>query len=265
MQALALADDLIVFISRVWQTSATAFRAHDRSFLIDSPVYPDELAALPGVLAQANFDLQGLFVTHADWDHLLARLAFPETPLALGESSAARLLRDPDAAQRELCAFDQEHYVEREVPPSFAGMRSLPLPGRLKLGSERELELELHPAAGHTADGTAFWIGWRAALICGDYLSPVEIPMLGAGGSLAEYLATLDRLEPIVARARHVIPGHGRPLGRERAQAILAQDRDYLLQLASTGDAALPAGRSTARQQQIHQANRAALALASPC
>ena len=39
-----------------------------------------------------------------------------------------------------------------------------------------ERELELHPADGHTSDGTAVWIPWARVLVAGDYLSPVEIP-----------------------------------------------------------------------------------------
>ena len=42
--------------------------------MIDSPVYPDELEALGGVLEQAGFPVSGLLATHADWDHLLGRL-----------------------------------------------------------------------------------------------------------------------------------------------------------------------------------------------
>ena len=77
MRVLALHPDIIVFISRVWQTTCTAVRSGGEGFVIDSPVYPDELEALPGVLEQAGFDVSGLLVTHADWDHLLGRLAQP--------------------------------------------------------------------------------------------------------------------------------------------------------------------------------------------
>jgi glyoxylase-like metal-dependent hydrolase (beta-lactamase superfamily II) len=261
MRAVALTGDLIVFVSRVWQTSATAVRAGGEALLIDSPVYPDELAALHGVLTRARFPLRGLLATHADWDHLLGRLAFPRASLGVGEPSAQRLRSHPGQPQRELRAFDQEHYVEREAPLSLAGMQPLPVPGKLALGQQRQaqLEIELHPAPGHTADGTAFWVAEPAALVCGDYLSPVEIPMICAGGCAREYLETLERLAAIVDRARHVIPGHGAPLQRARAQRLAAEDRAYLQQLMRSGDAQLPEGRRTPRQRQIHAANRASL------
>jgi glyoxylase-like metal-dependent hydrolase (beta-lactamase superfamily II) len=260
VRALALADDLIVFVSRIWQTSCVAVRAGEEGFVIDSPVYPDELAALPDVLAQASFPVSGLLATHGDWDHLLGRLAFPQASLGVGEPTARRLAAEPGVAARELRRFDEQHYIERERPLSLAGVQSLPVPGRLELGAERELEL--HPAAGHTCDGTAFWLGWRGALVCGDYLSPVEIPVLGPCGDASAYLETLARLEPLIARARHVIPGHGAPLEREHALALLGEDRGYLEGLLREGEARLPQGRRSARQREIDAANRAALSRA---
>ncbi|MBV9799946.1 MAG: MBL fold metallo-hydrolase, partial [Solirubrobacterales bacterium] len=47
MRVLALRTNLIVFTSRIWQTTCTAVRAGDEGFVIDSPVFPDELEAVP--------------------------------------------------------------------------------------------------------------------------------------------------------------------------------------------------------------------------
>ena len=105
MRGIALHQDVLVFFSRVWQTTCTAVRSGEEGFVIDSPIYPDELEALPAVLAQAGFPVSGLLATHADWDHLLARGAFPEASLGVGETTAARLRGEPGAAQRELRAF----------------------------------------------------------------------------------------------------------------------------------------------------------------
>ena len=87
------------------------------------------------------------------------------------------------------------------------GIQSLPVPGHLALGPD-DRELELHPADGHTADGTAFFIPWIGVLVCGDYLSPVEIPWISPGGSVEAYLATLERLQ-----------GAGGARGDDRARA----------------------------------------------
>lgn len=257
MRALSVHADLIVFISRFWQTTSTAVRAGEEGFVIDSPVYPDELEAVPGVLEQAGFPVSGLLATHADWDHLLGRIAFPGASLGCGETTAQRLAAEPGAAQRDLREFDEEHYVDDRPPLSLAGIQSLPVPGRLALGAAQpDHELELHPADGHTADGTAFYIPWLGVLVCGDYLSPVEIPWLSPGGSIKAYVATLERLRPLVERADTVVPGHGRPLRPEEALTLLEEDASYLRALSDDGaDAPLPAGRRTKTQRRIHAQN----------
>ena len=76
-----------------------------------------------------------------------------------------------------------------------------------------------------------------------------------AGRSRA-YLATLDRLEPLVEQADHVVPGHGGPIDGTRALAILREDRAYLEALLERGDDARcrsPAG--TKAQRAIHAKN----------
>ena len=72
--------------------------------MIDSPVYPDELDALPVLLDQAGFGFSGLLATHGDWDHLLGRLAFPGRVARRGgddgRAPARRAGRDPARAAR---------------------------------------------------------------------------------------------------------------------------------------------------------------------
>jgi glyoxylase-like metal-dependent hydrolase (beta-lactamase superfamily II) len=190
---------------------------------------------------------------------MLGRLAFPEAELGLGEPSARRLAAEPGDAQRRLRAFDEQYYIDGRGPLGLGGSQVLPVPGRLSLGggagTDAERELELHPAPGHTGDGTAFWLDWLGMLVCGDHLSPVEIPMLSGSGSAAAYLETLARLGDLVDRAATVVPGHGRPLARGAAQQVLEEDVSYLTRLLADGDAPLPAGRRTGEQRRIHADN----------
>jgi glyoxylase-like metal-dependent hydrolase (beta-lactamase superfamily II) len=258
VKAVGLHPDVVVVTSRFWQTTCTLVRSGQEAFCIDSPVLPDELELLPAIAAQAEFRVVGCLATHADWDHLLGRYAFGDAPLGLAESSAARLRNEPGTAQRELRDFDDEHYVERPGPLLLSGPQTLPVPGHCGIG---ERELELHPADGHTVDGMAIWVPWASVLLCGDYLSPVEIPWISETGSVSAYLATLDRLEPLVARAEHVVPGHGAVLDAERATAILREDRAYLEALLDRGaDASLPLARRTGAQRKIHAENVAKVA-----
>jgi glyoxylase-like metal-dependent hydrolase (beta-lactamase superfamily II) len=254
MKVLAVHEDVIVFISDYWQTTCTAVRAGGEGFVIDSPIYPSELEAIPGVLEQAGFPVSGLLTTHADWDHLLGRQAFPGASLGCGETTARRIAAEPGAAQRELRDFDEEQYVAGRRPLSLGGLQSLPVPGHLALGPEHELEL--HPADGHTADGTAYLMPWLGVLVCGDYLSPVEIPWISASGSASAYVATLERLRPLVERSTTIVPGHGTPIQRAQALRILHEDTTYLGDLQRLGSGAhLPQGRRTKAQQRIHEEN----------
>jgi glyoxylase-like metal-dependent hydrolase (beta-lactamase superfamily II) len=246
MRVVSLHADVLVATSRVWQTSCTAIRSGEEGFVIDSPVFPDELEVLPAVLEQAGFPVSGLLATHRDWDHLLGRLAFPGAALGVAETTAAALTGEPGAAQRELRAWDEEHYVERG-PLSLGQVQALPVPGHVGIG---EHELELHPADGHTADGMAIWAPWARVLVCGDYLSPVEIPMLSESGSRDAYLATLARLRALVEQAEWVVPGHGAAIDGARALAILDEDARYLT------DWELPLTRRSAAQRAIDAENR---------
>jgi glyoxylase-like metal-dependent hydrolase (beta-lactamase superfamily II) len=257
LRAVSVHPDVLVITSRMWQTNAVALRAGDEAMLIDSPYFPDELEALPGLLASAGFEPDALLSTHADFDHLLGRLAFPGLALGVGEASVERLHREPGVAQRHLRDHDDQFYVERPSPLALGQLQGLPVPGSVELGSE---ELELHPADGHTADGLAVMARWCAVLCAGDYLSPVEIPMIHPGGSLADYRSTLARLAPLVEAADTIVPGHGAPNSRDTALRILDEDVNYLDSL-ERGDEkpALPKTRDNREQRDIHARNTAVI------
>lgn len=239
----------------MWQTNCTLVRRGDEAFCIDSPVLPDELELLPTVAEQSGFPMLGRLCTHADWDHLLAGYAFPDAPLGCAESSLARF-HEAGHALRE---FDEEHYIVRPGPLHLGGEpESLPIPGHIGIG---DTELDLYEADGHTSDGMAIWVPWARVLVCGDYLSPVELPVLSESGDLDAYLATLERLEPVVGRADYVVPGHGEVLDAERALAVLREDRTYLTELREQGEATpLPIARSTDAQRRLHARNAAHVA-----
>jgi glyoxylase-like metal-dependent hydrolase (beta-lactamase superfamily II) len=223
-------------------------------FVIDCPVLPEELELLPSLLEQAGFQApQGLLVTHADWDHLLAPLAFPDAALGCAESSALRLRAEPGAAQRELRSFDERLLLTRRRPLALGSVQPLVVPGRCGIG---DAELELHPTDGHTADGMAVVVPWARVLIAGDYLSSVELPALDGGDRIDAYLATLELLRALVAAAEHIVPGHGPVLQSAEALEVLEQDVAYLNSLRRQGAGAeLPAGRRSKGQRDLHAEN----------
>jgi glyoxylase-like metal-dependent hydrolase (beta-lactamase superfamily II) len=242
--------EALVVTSRLWQTNAVALRAGGEALLVDSPYFPDELEALPDVLAQARFEVDGLVATHGDYDHLLGRLAYPHLALGVGQPTLERFHREPGAAQRELRDQDARLYVVRATPLALGSVQALPVPGKLEIGDE---EVELHPAEGHTADGLALMARYCGLLVCGDYLSDVEIPTIT---SLADYRATLARLAPLVEAADAVVPGHGSVLSRDAALRVLDEDTAYLDALeAGEQRPRLPEGRDSAEQRRLHAEN----------
>ena len=103
MRAVSLHSDVIVVTSALLQVNCVIVRGGEETFVIDSPVLPDELDALAALIEQARFPApSGLLATHGDWDHLLGRLAFPGLALGCAESTAERLHASPGEAQREL-------------------------------------------------------------------------------------------------------------------------------------------------------------------
>ena len=133
---MAIDPDVLVVTSSLWQTNAVAVRSDGEAVLIDSPYFPDEIELLPEVLKQSGFEPAGLLATHADWDHVLGRLAFPEASLGVAESTGMRLRGEPGVAQLRLREADDEYYVARERPLSLGSYQVLPVPGKLELGSE---------------------------------------------------------------------------------------------------------------------------------
>jgi len=240
VRVVSLHPDVLVATSAIWQTNCTIVRraggiaaasgppddrseigAGDETFVIDSPILPEELEALAALLAQVGFPApSGLLATHADWDHLLGRLAFPDAALGCAASTVERMSRSPGEAQRELRAFDQRFHIERAHPLMLGQIQALAVPGRCEIGAQ---ELELHQTEGHTEDGMAVSAPWARVLVVGDYLSTVEPPQIGESSSIAAYIQTLERLRPLVSRAEHVVPGHGPVLDRDRALSVLEE------------------------------------------
>ncbi len=246
---------MVVAKSVKWQTTCTIVHRGDESFVVDSPLYGEELESLPALLEQMGWGLSGLLATHGDWDHLLGRLAFPEAALGVSETTAARLKAEMGDAARRLRSFDADEYVQRSRPLRLGDVQVLPVPGRLDMG---DAALELLPAEGHTHDGMAIWVPWARVLVPGDYLSPVELPWLQEQGSRDGYLATLGRLEPYVEQAEWVVSGHGGPIDGARALALMREDVAYLQALGegdAAGRAALPISRRDRRMLELHAEN----------
>ena len=252
MQAVSLTESALLITSAFWQTNAVALRAGGEAVLIDSPYLPDELDALPSLLAGAGYEPDGLIATHGDFDHLLGRVAYPG--MALGaESTASRFRAAPGEAQRQLRHYDQDFYIERTAPLALGQVQSLPVPGRLDLGNGPldAIEIELHASEGHTTDGMASSPSARGAgrgrlrLVGRDPLDPrvdAGLPLDAAA------------LRPLVEAADVIVPGHGPAHTSEIALRLIDEDEAYLDALeAGEEKPPLPSGRDSHAQRQIHR------------
>lgn len=220
-----------IITSGLWQTNAVLVESWGQCVLVDSPVLPAELDALVDLPRP-----DALAVTHAHFDHVLARSVFPDLPVYAGPATMSALR---DGVWREgLLESDAELYIERPALPSFDDVADVPCD-----------VFAVIRADGHAADGSAFWID--DVLLVGDYLIETEIPLISAAGSCEAYLETLERLRPYVARSETIVPGHGPVLGRGRALELLELDRRYV-----EDPAAGPLrGPETHRQRRIHEDN----------
>ena len=247
MRVVSLTADVLVATSREWQTNCTAIRSGEEGFVIDSPIFPDELEVLPAVLEQAGFPVSGLLATHGDWDHVLGRLAFPGAALGVAETTAAYLTGEPGAAQRELRAWNEEHYVER-APLSLGQVQALPVPGHVR---PRRARARAAPDRGphRRRHGGLGAVGARARLR--RLPSPVEIPTLSPT-RLARRLPGDAGASAPARRPRPSgwCPATAPPIDGARALAILNEDVRYLT------DWELPLTRRTAAQRAVDAENR---------
>lgn len=233
-------------ISRVWQTTHTICGA-DGALVIDGPVTRAEQLALASHCAAAQ-----LITTHADWDHLLAPLAFPDATRIADAATIGRLESDHTVVADALAAWDASHAFPARRLPDWRGAQPISAPTTISSPIGR---IEVSPTPGHTRDGIALLLIEQEVLVLGDYLSPCEIPSVASDAQLDTYLASLERLEDLLTRSRCVIPGHGWPLGAARARTILSEDRHYVISLNAGRPAPVPRHRADGLQQAQHRGN----------
>ncbi len=246
MRFRRIAPEVLVGTSRAWSTTCT-IAGPDGAVVVDGPVSPADVAALG-----ARADARELVATHADWDHLLAPLAFPTARRRAAAATLRRLAAERRPIAGELAAWDSAHDHPPRGLPDWADAAELPQHGRANTAAG---PVEIVPADGHTTDGVAILLVRHGVLIVGDYLSPVEIPSVDPIAGIGAYLATLARLDTVVAGVDWVVPGHGWPLTRPRARDLLEADRRYLERIAATGDAPLPRHATDAVQRRQHGRN----------
>ena len=174
--------------------------------MIDSPVLPEELDALPRRARAGR--VPGLGPAGHP-----RRLGPPARPPGVPRRCARRAGRAPPSGWRpsrarpsaSLRDFDDEHYVVRDAA-AVAGSGAVAARCRAGSSSAPTASSSSCPPAATPPTASRSGAPWLGVLVCGDYLSPVEIPMLSTGGGIDAYLETLERLRSWRAVPRRSCP-----------------------------------------------------------
>lgn len=201
----------------VW-SNAIVVRAEGGLVLVDPGINGSELDELADGVDRLGLPVVAGFCTHPHWDHLLWHSRFGEVPRYATPAGARRGYEARERAQA--MAAESASGVPLELVglvtplPADGG----PVPGTI-------IEHEAH-AIGHAA----VLLADRGALLAGDMLSDVLIPLLDPRGpdQVSAYEAALDRLGEAASHVEVVVPGHGAVAEGPEVAARLAADHAYI-------------------------------------
>jgi glyoxylase-like metal-dependent hydrolase (beta-lactamase superfamily II) len=223
-ECIEVAADVFVMTSTRYTTTSTIVRRGDVALLVDPAWTVPELESIRDWVRANGCRVTSGFGTHAHHDHLLWHPDFGDAP----RWASARTVELAGEWHDELVASLDADY-RRDLPDSFVGLRPVPtdlVPEPFGGSADDDEPVELIVHDGHAPGHTAVWLPERRTLLAGDMLSDIELPLPFHPDDLDGYLAALDALAPIVARADVLIPGHGHPTDRPLDR--LDADRAYL-------------------------------------
>ena len=219
--AVEVAPGVVVLTSSRYDTTTTIVRRGNNVLLVDPAWTTAELEGIVAWLAQHHCTVAAGFVTHAHHDHMLWHPAFGEAPRWASPTTAQMAME-----WRSELAASLDDYPP-EWPNPLDGIQALPgatVPAPFGAAGDEGIELVVHD--GHAPGHTAVLLAERGVLLAGDMLSDIELPLPFSPDDLPAYLDALDRLAPVVQRARVLVPGHGHPTDQPIAR--LDADRHYL-------------------------------------
>jgi glyoxylase-like metal-dependent hydrolase (beta-lactamase superfamily II) len=201
----------------VW-TNSIAVRGEHGLILIDPGIHGSELNELADDVDRLGIPVVAGFSTHPHWDHLLWHSRFGDVPRYATRATAHVAGEARERAQAmaaESASGVPLGLIALVTPlPADGG----PVPGEI-------IEHEAH-ATGHAA----VLLADRGALLAGDMLSDVLIPLLDArqDDQVGAYETALDRLGDAARHVDVVVPGHGAVAEGPEVAARLAADRAYI-------------------------------------
>ena len=213
-----VAPGVHVTTSRRYTTTSTVIVSNGQALVVDPAWDADELAGIAPLIRHCGARCAAGLATHLHYDHVLWHPDLGEVPRWSSEWAAQ---------QWSTARSDLVQPLIGDIPDDLVDLagRISPL---IELGLDlagREIVLHQHDA--HARGHLAVEVPDAGVLLAGDMLSDVELPYPDSSEpDLSLYLDGLDRLAPVVARCRVVVPGHGTPTSRPMER--LDADRRYL-------------------------------------
>lgn len=241
-----VATGLLVATSRTDALNSVVIVGQDGGALLVDPGWQqDELDELSTELSGRSLSPVAGFATHAHYDHVLWHPDFGDVPRWASPDSV-RIAGSRRAEILDALGPDYRPEV-LELVGRLSALPGLDIPW---LGPETDVILHDAHIVGHSA----VWIAELGALIAGDMLSDLELPLPDdSPGALSTYRAGLEALEPYASIARFVIPGHGSITSNGSAR--VAADLVYLDDLVA-GRESKDARIANPGMAEVHASNR---------
>ncbi len=208
-----------------YTTNTTVVLRDHRAVLVDPAWTEADLDTIVAWLRTGQREVTAGLSTHGHFDHVLWHPEFGDAP-RWGSTRAVAMANE----DRDLILEHLEGDIPAEWPHPVDGLRAMDagsVPDPFLDGVGEEIEFVVHD--GHAPGHTAMWMPERGVMCAGDMLSDIELPFPFFPDDLPAYLAGLDVLAPVVAKANVLVPGHGhvtfQPMER------LDADRFYLDEL----------------------------------
>ncbi len=216
-------------VAETWTSQTTVVVASDgRCLVVDPGITVAEVESLARAVHERGWRVVAGFSTHAHWDHLLWASSLGDVPrwstartaaLAAGALPAA-------AAEAETVAPGHDLMLLSRLTPLPVGATEVPWDGPQVLVVGHD---------GHSRGHAALVVPGARALLAGDMLSDLEIPLLDvdAADAIASYDAGLDLIEEgaHLHDVTVVVPGHGHVGDAAELARRFAADRAYLADL----------------------------------
>jgi glyoxylase-like metal-dependent hydrolase (beta-lactamase superfamily II) len=226
-----IAAGVLIHRSEFLQTNTVVVQGRAGVLLIDPGVRGDEMFCLANDLSDLGQTVVAGFSTHPHWDHLLWHASLGAAP-RYGTARCAATVRDrlSDARAKARIAELIPPDIVEQVPLDLLGLiTGLPAETEQIPWDGPQVRIIEHQA--HAPGHAALVIEERGALIAGDTLSDVLIPLLDLSGTadpIEDYLAALRLIERAAHDVDVVVPGHGSIGAADQIHARIEQDRAYL-------------------------------------